>query len=181
MIKKRNPEFIRQDARNIKSLKVAWRKPRGMHSKVRMSILGHRPRVKIGYRNPAIIRNTRHNLPLLHISNSKELEAAPQLAAIIFAARLGMKKKEVLIRRAQEKGLTILNLKPESFLERIKNRQQKSAAPAAKAAQQDTQQDTKTKEKSQSVTTPQQPQPLSEKEAEKKIAAEKRKVLEKPK
>jgi len=174
--KKHNPKFIRQDAYNIKSLKIAWRRPRGMHSKVRMSILGHRPRVKVGYRNAALIRNTRNSFPVIHVSNSKELEAAPQEAAIILAANLGMKKKEAIISRALEKHLNILNLNPGRFLEKLKKKAQKQAAPSTKDSTKAVQEEKKEK----ASTSPLHPQ-LSEEEAAKKLATEKRKLLEKPK
>lgn len=168
-IHRKNPTFVRQDAYNIKSLKIAWRKPRGMHSKVRMSILGHRALVKVGYRNPASIRHTFKNLPLLYIHNSRELEAAPQPAAIILAANLSRKKKAVFVQRALEKKLVIANLNPEKFLEKFQQAAPKKTHPEAKAIS------------SAEPPHPAKKQPLSEKEAEAQSAAEKRKLLEKPK
>ena len=34
-IKRKKPEFIRQDAHKKKSLESKWRKPKGLHSKMR--------------------------------------------------------------------------------------------------------------------------------------------------
>ena len=68
--KKKNPRFIRQGAPNLPGLKVKWRKPRGLHAKVRMSIKGHKRLVKIGFSNKKEIRNKVNGLEIITINNT---------------------------------------------------------------------------------------------------------------
>src|SRR3989344_5763532 len=65
-IKERKPEFIRQD--NPKRMKVndKWRKPKGIHSKIRHKFKGRRKMPSRGYKSPYDVRG-------LHISGIKVL------------------------------------------------------------------------------------------------------------
>ena len=168
--KKKNPRFLRQDAINLKNLKMVWRKPRGIHSKIRMSIKGHRPMVRIGYRNAVEIRDTHNGMKIVHIKNQKDMEKAAKGNLIIISSTLGFKKKQIIMEKAKELGIEILNIKhPDKYIEKNKKKMHKKVQE--KPVHQEQKKHTENKEHKSNE--------LSEKEAEEKKAEEKRKVLEK--
>lgn len=52
VIRKKKPKFIRQDTNRAKKFKIKWRKPKGMHSKLRLNKKGHQKSPSQGYRAP---------------------------------------------------------------------------------------------------------------------------------
>jgi len=176
--KKRNPRFVRQDAFNIKSLNPKWRKPKGIHSKIRMSIKGHRKLVKIGHRNPASIRDTYNGLPIFYVKNINSIEKIPQESMLIISSSLGFRSKKAIIEKAQQSNMKILNIKhPKEFLEKAKKKldEKKNKKQISKKL---------TTQKQEIKEQPIKEKPnhqLSEKELKEKEAHERRKLLEKPK
>ncbi len=94
-----------------KRVKYRWRRPRGLHNKVRESRQGHRPKVKIGY-------GTGRKPETILVRNLTELENAK--GEVVLSGGLGMKKKTELIKKAQEKKIKILNIKnPQEYLKNV--------------------------------------------------------------
>ena len=168
--KKKNPRFLRQDAINLKNLKMVWRKPRGIHSKIRMSIKGHRPMVRIGYRNAVEIRDTHNGMKIIRIKNLKDMEKAAKDNLIIISSTLGFKKKKITMEKAKELGIKILNIKhPDEYIEKNKKKMHKKESQKTVLPEQ----------KKNVAHKEHEVRELSEQEAEEKKAEEKRKVLEK--
>ncbi|KAI0732352.1 60S ribosomal protein L32 [Fomitopsis betulina] len=75
IIKKRTKPFKRHQSDRYKSVKEAWRKPKGIDNRVRRRFKGQLPMPKIGYGSN---KKTRHLLPnglkKLLVSNVRELE-----------------------------------------------------------------------------------------------------------
>src|SRR3989344_3894619 len=55
-MKLKKPDFIRQDIRKKARLKIKWRKPRGLDSKIRRKLNGRAKPVSQGYRSPKNVR-----------------------------------------------------------------------------------------------------------------------------
>ena len=55
-IKEKKPIFIRQDNPKRKKLSYKWRKPKGIHSKIRHHFKGRRKMPSPGYKSPAAVR-----------------------------------------------------------------------------------------------------------------------------
>jgi len=112
-IKKKNPHFIRQNATNIKKLGDKWRKPKGMHSKVRQKIIGHEKLVSKGYGGPKAVRNLHKSGLRRKIANAlKDIEnARKDNEGIIIAKSVGRKKRIEMLKKAKELGIEVLNIR----------------------------------------------------------------------
>jgi len=110
---RRRPLFRRQEWFRYKKLGDAWRKPKGKHSKLREHRKYRPPVVDSGFRGPRAVRYLHpsgYRDVLVH--NEKELEKLdPSTDAIRIGASVGMRKREIIEKRAVELGFKILNPK----------------------------------------------------------------------
>jgi len=110
--KAHEPEFRRQEWFRYRRLqKTGYRKPRGMHSKMRMHWKYRSPVVRIGFRGPKAARG-------LHPSGFKEVlihnESAlagidPKTMAIRIGHSVGGRKRQKIQEKADELGIRVLN------------------------------------------------------------------------
>lgn len=108
----RRPEFLRQEWYKRKRLQGAkWRRPRGMHSKMRQHYAYRRSVVSIGYGSPKEAR-------FLHPSGFKEVmvhnvkdlgKINPETEAARIAHQVGMKKRLEIEAKAKELKIRVLN------------------------------------------------------------------------
>ena len=120
-IKKRKPDFKRQDAHKKKRLsRTGYRKPRGLHSKVRLNKRGYVKKANHGYGSPAEAKNLHPSglFPFV-VENVSMLERIdPSKEGIIISSTVGMKKKIEIVNKAEELKIKILNVKDsKSFVE----------------------------------------------------------------
>lgn len=150
----------------LKKLKDSWRRPRGIHSKLRLKKRGKGKRPKIGYGNDRKIRGLTKNQHYTYINNIKDLENIKN--SIIISSNIGLKKKLGIITKAKELGLNILNMgNTDKFLEETKKKREEKIQKKKEG---------KTKVK---VTKKDEAKETSKEEKEKSLKEEKRKVLEK--
>ena len=109
--KKKSVKFRRQNFWRFKRMKDAWRKPRGITSKIRLKKGGKLPSPRIGYGNPAIIKHLHPSgYEEVYVACEKDLEGInAETQAIRFSRTLGRKKKEVLLEKADKAGVKVLN------------------------------------------------------------------------
>ena len=110
--RKKKPWFRRQQWWQYAKLRhKSWRRPRGIHSKMRRHYGYRPPVVRIGYSSPKLVRG-------LHPSGFKEVLVynASQLngidaskEAIRIAHSVGRKKRMEIIEKADELGIKVLN------------------------------------------------------------------------
>lgn len=112
-IKRKKPNFSRQDSHKKKRLNKGWRKPKGLHSKMRLSKKGYKRSVTKGHKSPKMVRGfDKSGLKIIIINSIKELEKInPNEFGILISAKIGLKKKIMLVKKAKEKGITMLNIK----------------------------------------------------------------------
>ena len=73
-MKTKKPKFERQDSNRYDSFKGKWRRPKGIHSKMRKSFRGHRYTPLVGYGSIRDVRGlTRNGLKPMLVSNVKDL------------------------------------------------------------------------------------------------------------
>ena len=105
------PAFIRQESWRYKRLKGSWRKPKGKSSRMRRSIQGAPPLVKIGYGRPRRYRTLHpsgYREVLIH--NPEELMTLnPEREAARIAATVGEKKRFAIMSKAEELHIKVLN------------------------------------------------------------------------
>jgi len=123
-IKSKKPDFIRQDSHKNKRLGKKWRRPKGLHSKVRLRLKGRSKNLSIGYRSPKIVRGMhKSGLQRCIIRSTKDLEGldAKKYCCII-SSSLGTKKKIVILKKAGEMGFNIVNISnPDEYIKRVED------------------------------------------------------------
>ena len=91
--------FERTEQGRFKRLKKCWRKPRGLHNKLRLGKKGLKP--KIGYKKSK-------KEEVLRISNLNELKKL-KLKEIIISSGIGKKKRLEILKFCEENKIKILN------------------------------------------------------------------------
>ncbi len=89
----------------------SWRRPRGLHSKVRRKLEGKPPMPGKGYKKPEEVRGLHPSgYKEVLVYNLKDLEKIDkEREAIRIAATVGKRLREKIIKRAKELGIKILN------------------------------------------------------------------------
>jgi large subunit ribosomal protein L32e len=112
-VKRKKPEFVRQESWRLVRLKENWRRPRGLDNKVRKKIKGWPPLASAGYRGPKIARGLHpsgYKEVLIH--NTEELEEIDRKTqAVRIAHTVGKRKRDRVIAEARKRKIIILNLK----------------------------------------------------------------------
>jgi large subunit ribosomal protein L32e len=108
---RKKPEFKRWMSQAYKRVKESWRKPRGIHSKVRIRKKGKIKMPSVGYGAPKELRFLHPSgLKEILVSNLKDLEKVdPKTQAIRIAHTVGEKKRKEIIKKAEELKIKILN------------------------------------------------------------------------
>lgn len=109
-------KFLRRDflryskiGKNRKKIQK-WRKPKGRHNKMREKRKGYPATVSIGYRKKSEESGKIKGHDPVRIFNMNDLEGIGKGQAVIIA-KVGAKKKIDIIKKAQDKKITILNLR----------------------------------------------------------------------
>ena len=122
-------EFVRQDAHKKVKLGNKWRKPKGLHSKMRLSFKGYNKSVSIGYGNPKSTRGLdKSGLKLVIIKSLKGLEKINAKEECIAVAKtIGLKKKIEILKQAIKKSINVVNVKDiNKFLKDVEEKIKKS-------------------------------------------------------
>jgi len=111
VISGRRPAFKRQEWFRYARLGEKWRKPKGIHSKMKRRIKRRQPIVDIGFRGPVAVRG-------LHPSGFEEVlvynvdgleDIDPKVQAVRIGGTVGTKKRIAIEDRATELGIRVLN------------------------------------------------------------------------
>ncbi|MFQ6135803.1 MAG: 50S ribosomal protein L32e [Candidatus Hydrothermarchaeales archaeon] len=111
MQKKKKPKFKRQESARYKKLGDKWRKPRGIHSKLRKGKRGKGVKPSIGYGNPERIRGVHPSgFREVLISNPSKLDDIdPKTQAVRIAGKVGKRKRGEILKKARKLKLKVLN------------------------------------------------------------------------
>jgi len=111
-IKKKKPDFVRQESWRYDRLKENWRRPKGIDNKMRMKIKGWPPTVNVGYRGPKAARGIHPSgYEEVLVYNVEDLRRVdPKIQAVRIAHTVGKKKRMQIIQEARRRKITILNL-----------------------------------------------------------------------
>lgn len=111
---RRKLKFIRQDTNKNIGMEKKWRKPKGMHSKLRLNKKGHGRKPSPGYRSP---RNIRGKKEYTLVNSIKDIG---ENRKIVIASKVGLRKKVEMIKYSLEKGIHIINIPNiEKFLRNV--------------------------------------------------------------
>jgi large subunit ribosomal protein L32e len=119
-MKKKKPLFIRKDIYKKARVGKSWRKPRGLDNKQRLCKRGPPKKISNGYRAPKEIRGFHKSglIPIV-VSNISQLNSLTKEQGAILSAKIGNKKRQMLINEAKKKNVMLLNLDADKTLEKI--------------------------------------------------------------
>lgn len=138
-LKERKPDFIRQDYQRRKKLgrKLKWRKPKGIHSKIRHHFKGRRKMPSPGYKSPRKAKGLHSSglrmVPVHSIEDIKKIKNGSEGAVI--SKNVGIKKKLGILKMAKEIEVKVLNLNIDEQIKKIEsfaNSKKKKDADKAK-------------------------------------------------
>jgi len=111
MISGRRPAFKRQEWHRYAMLGEKWRKPKGIHSKMKRRLKRRGPIVDIGFRGPASVRGLHPSgFEEVLVHNVEGLENIdPKVQAVRIGGTVGTKKRIAIEDRAAELGIRVLN------------------------------------------------------------------------
>jgi large subunit ribosomal protein L32e len=112
-IKKKKPEFKRQEWFRKKSLGKKWRKPRGIHSKLRRQEKAKGSLPKPGYGSPSVVRGLdRKGYREVVVRNVKDLKNInPKEDVAVISKTVGRKKKFEILEEANKRNIKVSNYK----------------------------------------------------------------------
>ena len=107
----RRPEFLRQEWFRYAKLGRKWRKPRGMHSKMRRHYKYRPTIVSIGFRGPALVRGLASSgFQEVLVYNPSNLDVIdPKTQAARIGGTVGGKKRATIIEKADQLKIRVLN------------------------------------------------------------------------
>jgi large subunit ribosomal protein L32e len=105
------PAFKRQEWFRYARLGEKWRKPRGIHSKMRRHLSYRAPVVSIGFRGPKMVRDYHPSgFQEVMVYNPGQVDKVdPKVQAIRIGGTVGGKKRMAITEKADELGIRILN------------------------------------------------------------------------
>jgi len=111
MISGNRPAFKRQEWFRYSKLGEGWRKPKGIHSKMKRKLKRRPPVVVIGYRGPKAARGLHPSgFEEVHVQTINELEGVdPKKQAVRIGGTVGTRKRIMIEDRAEELGIRVLN------------------------------------------------------------------------
>lgn len=110
--KKKKPIFQRQDANKYKQFRKSWRRPRGIHSKLKTGFKGHGAVPSIGYGTPKLIKGlTKDGLRRVLVNNLNDLQKINEKNIAVIGACVGVKKRLDILKAAKEKKLKVAGVK----------------------------------------------------------------------
>lgn len=109
----KRPNFVVKESNFSPRVKVRWRFPRGRHSKVRQMHCGRPAMPNPGFGVPAEVRGLhKSGLEMVVVRNAEELQIVnSKTQGAIIAASVGARKRLSLLEMAQQKKITLLNVK----------------------------------------------------------------------
>lgn len=110
-ISRRRPAFKRQEWFRYVKLGESWRRPKGIHSKMRRNLKRRPPVVDIGFRGPKEVRGLHPSgFEEVFIYNVDGLENVnSKTQAVRIGGTVGTKKRIIIQDKAKELGIRVLN------------------------------------------------------------------------
>ena len=111
-IKKRRPEFLREEWFRYKRVPKNWRRPDGISSKMRRNYKYRPSKVRVGFRGPSMTRGLHSSgFEEILVYNVQDLESInPKTQAAKIGGSVGTKKRIAMEKKAEELDVRILNI-----------------------------------------------------------------------
>jgi len=107
----KRPAFRRQNWFRYKRLGEKWRRPRGIHSKMRRHFKYRIPVAQVGFRGPTSVRGLHPSgFEEVLVNNPKDVDNVnPETQAIRISSTVGDKKREVIVKKADDLKIRVFN------------------------------------------------------------------------
>ena len=117
--KAKKPKFIRAESWKYDRFSLSWRKPRGLDNKIRRKIKGWPPGPSMGYKGPKVARGLHPSgYREVIVFNEQDLSAINvNTQAARIAHTVGKRKRALIIAKAKELNIKILNVKVSAQIE----------------------------------------------------------------
>jgi large subunit ribosomal protein L32e len=111
-IKKRTPNFLREEWFRYKRIPKNWRRPDGISSKMRINLKYRPSKVRVGFRGPKDVRGLHSSgFEEVIVHNVNDLDAIdPNKQAVRIGSSVGTKKRMDIEKKAEELDVRILNM-----------------------------------------------------------------------
>ena len=163
-LKRKKPNFLRQDAHKVKRLEQKWRRPKGMHNKMKFGYKGHRVRPSIGYGSPSSIKGlNKSGLLEKLVYNIVDLEKInPEQESAVISSNVGLKKKFIMLEKAKQLKIKVSNIPDiDKFMESIKKKKEEKKKQKESKEEIKKEEKTEQKEVKEEVKKEQKPKPKS--------------------
>lgn len=122
-LKERKPEFIRQDTQKRKKLSLKWKKPKGIHSKMRHHFKGKRKSPSPGYKSPSKVRGLHASgLKIVSVHSARDVDRIKKdTEGIIVSGQVGMKKNYEILKKAKQLGISVLNINADDRIKKTED------------------------------------------------------------
>ena len=122
-MKNRKPVFIRQDNPKRPKLSDKWRKPKGIHSKIRHHFKGRRKMPSPGYKSPVAVKGLHSTgLGMVRVFSADEVSKINKTKeGIIVPKAVGKKKKLEILKKARELNVMVLNFNLDERISKIED------------------------------------------------------------
>ena len=133
--KAKKPEFTRQDSHKKARINSAWRRPKGIQSKMRLGKAGYKKRLKIGYGSPKAVKGlSAEGLVPVRVESLADLKVIVEGQGALISSSVGQKKRAEIAKRANDLGIKILNIKDVSkYIKEVSKRMQEKKEKKQKA------------------------------------------------
>ena len=124
LAKKKKPLFRQHDSHKRKGIAKAWRAPKGLQNKVRLSKKGYARSPSVGFGSPKQAKYlTRTGKKLKMIHSIADLDLVGDAFGVV-ASTIGDRKRMAIAEAAREKKVQLYNMNPEMFLEKLQLKMQ---------------------------------------------------------
>lgn len=147
-LKEHKPNFIRQDNPKRMKLNDKWRKPKGIHSKIRHRFKGRRKMPSPGYKSPREVKGIHFSgLKIINISSIKDINnIKKEVEGIVISKTIGMRNKLQILKKAKELNIKVLNLNIDEQIKKIEDFINSKKKKETKSSKEIKKEDTKEKE-----------------------------------
>ncbi|MBI4145712.1 50S ribosomal protein L32e [Candidatus Woesearchaeota archaeon] len=111
-INAKRPRFRHYDHQKRKEVGTRWRRPKGLHNKMRKGVWGKPATVNVGYRGPAAVRglSSAGLVPVLVYAPAGLAKVDVKTQGVIIGS-VGDRKRALLLKECKSKGVRVLNVK----------------------------------------------------------------------
>lgn len=111
-ISAKRPKFRHFDWQKRKEVGTRWRRPRGLHNKMRKGVWGKPATVNPGYRGPAAVRGlSNEGLVRMTVYTTSEIAPLDGKKHAVVLGKVGGRMRVAILGECKKKNLTVLNHK----------------------------------------------------------------------